>query len=696
MTPSSSQKVMACHLSRNAYLYIRQSTIRQVFENTESTQRQYALRERAIALGWSSDQIVVIDSDQGQSGASAADREGFQRLVSEVGLGRAGIVLGLEVSRLARNCSDWHRLLEICALSNTLILDEDGLYDPSHFNDRLLLGLKGTMSEAELHVLRARLRGGLLNKAQRGELHFALPVGLVYDARGRVVLDPDQQVQKALQVFFETYDRTGSTMATVKLFHQQGLLFPRRLRRGVHKGKLLWGPLGHNRALQTLHNPRYAGAFVYGRHKLVPSKRNKRPVVLPQDQWQVVLLDFHPGYIRWEQYQANLRRLRECANAYGNDRRKSPPGQGPALLQGLAACGKCGLRMTVRYNYRFGRMTPQYSCQREGIEHGKAFCQLIPGQDIDRAIGKILVELMTPASLEVAMAVQKELQDRLEEADRLRKQQVERARYETELAQHRYMQVDPRNRLVADALEAEWNEKLRDQREVEEQYEQQREADRALLNEESRRRILALTTDFPRLWNDPSVSDQQRKRMVRLLIEDVVLTKSDRIHVHIRFRGGAVRSLSLPLPKTAWELRLTPRETVQEIDRLLNNYTEGEIVEKLNQHGFRPGEAPRFNRTIVAQIRKDYHLKTRYERLRESGNLTQEELAKELKVSPQTVRTWRRYGLLQAYLYNDRNECLYEPPTGEMPKKSQGRKLSERRRFPKVSRRRPNGVQHAT
>ena len=688
---------MACHLSRNAYLYIRQSTIRQVFENTESTQRQYALRERAIALGWPSDQIVVIDSDQGQSGASAADREGFQRLVSEVGLGRAGIVLGLEVSRLARNCSDWHRLLEICALSNTLILDEDGLYDPSHFNDRLLLGLKGTMSEAELHVLHARLRGGLLNKAQRGELHFALPVGLVYDARGRVILDPDQQVQQALRVFFETYERTGSALATVKLFHQQGLLFPRRLRRGIHKGELLWGPLGHNRALHTLHNPRYAGAFVYGRHKIAQEAgRSKGPIVLPQDQWQVVLLDFHPGYIRWEQYQTNQRRLRECAQAHGKDRRKSPPGQGPALLQGLAACGRCGLRMTVHYNYRFGRITPQYVCQREGIEKGKPFCQVIPGQDIDRAIGDILVELMTPAGLEVAMAVQQELQDRLEEADRLRKQQVERAHYEAELSQHRYMQVDPRNRLVADALEAEWNERLRDQREVEEQYEQQRQADRSLLNEESRRRILALTTDFPRLWNDPSISDCQRKRMARLLIEDVVLTKNDQIHVHIRFRGGAVRSLLLPLPKTAWERRLTPKETVEEIDRLLNDYTEGEIVQQLNQRGFRSGESRKFNWAIVARIRKAYHLKSRYDRLREAGKLTQEEMAQILKVTPVTVRIWRKHGLLQAYPYNDQNECLYEPPGADAPAKSQGRKFSERRRFPEVARHLANEVQHAS
>jgi hypothetical protein len=341
-------------------------------------------------------------------------------------------------------------------------------------------------------------------------------------------------------------------------------------------------------------------------------------------------------------------------------------------------------------------VTPQYVCQCEGIEHGKPFCQAMPGRDIDRAIGDILVELMTPASLEVAMAVQKELQDRLEEADHLRKQQVERARYETELAQHRYMQVDPRNRLVADALEAAWNEKLRDQREVEEQYQQQRQADHGLLNEESRRRILALTTDLPRLWNDPSVSDGQRKRMVRLLIEDAVLTKSDQIHVHLRFRGGAVRSLSLPLPKTAWERRLTPKETIAEIDRLLNDYTEGEIAKQLNQRGFRSGESHKFNWTIVAGIRKAYHLKSRYDRLREAGKLTQEEMAEMLKVAPVTVRIWRKHGMLKAYPYNDRNECLYEPPGADAPAKSQGRKLSERRRFRQVARHPSHEVQHAT
>src|SRR5256885_15171881 len=267
MTGAAHQKVNAGHLKRNAYLYVRQSTLRQVFENTESTKRQYGLRQHAVALGWPVEQVIVIDTDQGQSGASAADREGFQRLVTEVSLRRAGIVLGLEVSRLARNSTDWHRLLEICALTDTLILDEDGVYDPAQFNDRLLLGLKGTMSEAELHVLKARLQGGILNKARRGELQSSLPVGFLYSPTNQPVLDPDQQVQESLRFFFDTFHRMGSATATIKGFHQQGVLFPRRLKKGPRKGDLVWAELTHSRALQVLHHPRYAGAFVYGRRR---------------------------------------------------------------------------------------------------------------------------------------------------------------------------------------------------------------------------------------------------------------------------------------------------------------------------------------------------------------------------------------------------------------------------------------------
>src|SRR6202047_2523702 len=265
MTSDTHQKGKTVHLQRNAYLYIRQPTLREVFENSESTKRQYALRQKAVALGWPEDRIIVLDSDLGQSGASGADREGFQRLVTEVSLGRAGIVLGLEVSRLARNSTDWHRLLEICALTDALILDEDGIYDPAHFNDRLLLGLKGTMSEAELHVLRARLQGGILNKARRGELPCPLPVGFLYSASNQPVLDPDQQVQESIRFFFDTFRSTGSAMATVKAFQKQGLQFPRRVRTGAHKGDLVWAALGHTQVLRILHNPRYTGAFVYGR-----------------------------------------------------------------------------------------------------------------------------------------------------------------------------------------------------------------------------------------------------------------------------------------------------------------------------------------------------------------------------------------------------------------------------------------------
>ena len=374
MSTETNQKVTASHLKRSAYLYVRQSTVRQVFENTESTQRQYALRQRAIALGWPSDRVIVIDSDLGQSGASAVDREGFQRLVAEVGMGRAGIVLGLEVSRLARNSTDWHRLLEICALTDTLILDEDGIYDPAHFNDRLLLGLKGTMSEAELHMLRARLRGGILNKARRGDLRCRLPVGLVYDTRGCVVFDPDKQVQETVRLLFQTFDRTGTLRATIKYFRKHGLLFPTQIVAGAQKGQLAWVPLSLGRASSAMHNPWYAGAYAYGR-----SRWRKQPdgrecyERLPQDQWQVLIRDAHPAYISWQEYERNAQRLRASAQALGFERNAGPPREGPALLQGRVVCGLCGSRMNVRYNIR-----------RNGIMMNK-LCMPRPGQALRRS-----------------------------------------------------------------------------------------------------------------------------------------------------------------------------------------------------------------------------------------------------------------------------------------------------------------------
>src|SRR3989442_546142 len=401
-------KIAATHLQRQAYLYIRQSTLRQVLENTESTKRQYALRERAVALGWPLDRVVVIDSDLGQSGADR-DRLGFQQLVAAVGMGEVGVVLGLEVSRLARNSSDWHRLLEICALTHTLILDEDGLYDPGHFNDRLLLGLKGTMSEAELHILKARLVGGVLNKAQRAELKVPLPVGLVYEEDQRVVLEPDQQVRQSLHVFFQSFERAGSAWATVQSFRRQGLKFPRRGQAGT--GPIAWQELTQSSALGTLHNPRYAGVFCFGRTRSWKDGEGKwHCQQVPREQWRFLKRDAHPGYISWEQFLANQDRLLQNHQARGGaERLAGPPREGPALLQGLVLCGKCGRSMTVRYHYRSGRPSPDYLCQNDSVEQGKPVCQHVPGAGLDEAVGALLVESVTPLALEAALNVQQEV-----------------------------------------------------------------------------------------------------------------------------------------------------------------------------------------------------------------------------------------------------------------------------------------------
>ena len=445
------QKVTAQHLARNAYLYVRQSTPRQVMENRESTQRQYALRERAHALGWPIEQVIVIDSDLGQSSAER-DRAGFKTLVGEVSLGNAGIVLAIEVSRLARRFSEWHQLIELCALSDTLILDEDGIYDPNLFNDRLVIGLKAQASEVELHYLKSRMQGGLRNAARRGDLKLPLPIGLAYDPLDRVVLDPDAQIRNSLTLLFATFARTGSALATVKDFRARGLLLPRRVRNGVNKGTVLWMELTHSRTLQILHNPRYAGAFVFGRMR---TRRQPDGRVaynrVPLAEVEVLLRDQHEGYISWERFEANQQRLADNATSGGGKRR--PPREGPALLQGLAICGRCGQPMTVRYHSRKTTLVPDYLCQGHGIEHGVRRCQHVPGGEIDRAIGALLVELMAPAALEVVLEVQKAVETRVEEIDAWHDQRVQRAREEADLARQRFMNTHPDHRIVADTLE---------------------------------------------------------------------------------------------------------------------------------------------------------------------------------------------------------------------------------------------------
>lgn len=443
-----------------------------------------------------------------------------------------------------------------------------------------------------------------------------------------------------------------------------------------------------------LHNPRYAGAFVHGRSRIIKnaegqSKQRKLP---HQEDWQILIPDVHEGYISWEQFQQNQQRLRQNAQALGSDRRQSPPGEGPALLQGLLVCGLCGDRMTVRYHHYGGRRIPTYMCQREGIEHAKQICQQVPGRAVDEAMGTLLLEKLTPVTLDMALAVQQELEARQEEGDALRRQQVQRAVYEAESARARYMEVDPKNRLVADTLEGDWNEKLTAAQAAEQWYQQQREVERARLDDKAREEILSLATDFPRLWRDEKTSDQDRKRMMRLLVEDVTLILEAKVVAKIRFKGGATQTLRLDRPLRSWEVRQTSPEVIEQIDRLLNECTDVEIAKRLNADGFKSGTGLRFIGRLVARIRRHYKLKSRYDRLREAGMLTQKEIASQLEIHPCTVHDWRRHGLVVGHPYNDKNECLYEPVGDAAPTKQHGIKLTDPRRFPNVVSDRTNEV----
>ena len=680
MNADTANKVSAGHLARTAYLYVRQSTLRQVLTNTESATRQYALRQRAIAMGWAAEQIVVIDCDQGQSGSSAVDREGFQRLAAEVGMGRAGIVLGLEVSRLARNNADWHRLLELCALGATLICDEDGLYDPCEFNDRLLLGLKGTMSEAELHFIRARLRGGIISKAKRGELVVGLPVGFVYDPSGQVALDPDAGVQHAIGHLFATFARTGSARAVVQTFAAEGLPFPLRVRSGPAKGELAWEPLRHWRVLRTLHNPRYAGAFFFGRHRWRAAPGGKTTMELqPRDQWTALIPDAHPGYITWEAFETNQTQLLSNAQAHGAERATGPAREGAALLQGLAICGRCGRRMTVRYHTRRHVEIPDYQCMASSISAGMSPCLRVPGAGIDNSIAALILDTLTPVALEVALSVQAEIDNRTDEADRLRQAHVERARHHADVARRRYLSVDPDNRLVADTLEADWNNALRQLRDAQDDCDRAAQAATAVTDEQ-RTKIRALATNFPALWRDPATPQRERKRMIRLLIEDVTIDRADVIHLHVRFKGGQTTSLTSPIPPTGWQARQTNADTYALLDQLLDTHTDSQVADVLNQAGHHSGTGQPFTGRIVIDLRRNNQLPSRRHRLRAAGKLTIPEIAQQLGVSTSTIKAWHRAGLLTSHRVDDRNTRLFDPPIPGDPRlvKRQGSSLKRR------------------
>jgi DNA invertase Pin-like site-specific DNA recombinase len=654
----STHKIRPEHLARQALTYVRQSTLIQVRENTGSTARQYDLVQRALDLGWTREQIIVIDQDQGLSGASAAGRDGFQFLVAEVGLGHAGAVLSLEASRLARSCSDWYRLIEICALTDTLVIDEEGVYDPGQYNDRLLLGFKGTMSEAELHWLRNRLLGGRLQKAQKGQLRFCLPTGLVYDPTGQVTLDPDEQVQQAVRLVFELFNELGSGLAVVRHFATHKLLFPTRLWGGDRDGELVWHPLRHSRVLAILHNPAYASAYVYGRTKTrtqlsaeAPHIRRRRTPQVKCDDWPIVLHDAHPGYITWEQFLRNQQRLDDNRTFRPGDRRGAVR-EGAALLQGIALCGCCGRRMAVRY---LDDGTPCYDCNQVRTQLAGKTCQSIRGDGVDEAVARALLEAMQPAQLEVSMAALEQIEVRARQIDRQWQLRIERAHYEADLARRRFFAVEPENRLVARSLERNWNEKLAEIQHLERECAALPRPTALLANPQERQRILALAQDLPLVWHSPTTTHTERKRLLRFLVKDVTLTKRETtIHIGIRWQTEALTELDIPRSKMVFEARCTDPVLVNRVRELAPTHTDRRIATLLNQEGFTSGAGGSFTDVKVRWIRHAYDVPTGCPELpaacpegrRGDGRYSARAAAELLNVNASTVAAWCRSGRL--------------------------------------------------
>src|SRR6266498_1113868 len=435
-----------------------------------------------------------------------------------------------------------------------------------------------------------------------------------------------------------------------------------------------YGPLQHSRVLQVLHNPRYAGAFFYGRHTHRIGPGGKPTIhLLPREQWTVLITDAHPGYLSFAEFEANQARLAELAAARGTDRRASPPREGPALLQGLIVCGRCGTRMTVRYHTRADGQVPEYVCQAEGIRHGTPICQRIPGVTVDAAVARLLVDTLTPLAIQAALTVAEELVDRADQADRIRAAAVERARYQADLARRRYLAVDPQNRLVADSLEADWNTALRELADATDAYQHATQAGTGQLSATQRQRITQLATDFPALWNDPATPQRERKRLIRLLISDVTLTRTDQITAHVRLRGGQDHSLHLPIPLAAWQLRQTPPEVVSAIDQLLDDHTDAQIATILSSRGLVSGTGQPLHARLIGQIRTHYQLPSHPQRLRDAGLLSLAEIARRLAIHPNTVKKWRNDGLLTGRLANDKGEYLYQLPGPDLVRPRTGR-----------------------
>ena len=639
---NAERKITGAHLERLALVYLRQSSMAQVRFNVRSTERQYALAEEAARLGWAGERIVVIDGDLGISGRDTHARAGYKELVARVCLGEVGAVFGLEVSRLARSNADLQRLLEFCGLTDTLVVDADGVYDPHDFNDRLLLGLKAQMSEAELHIITSRLQGAKRAAAERGELRFPLPVGYVYDDEGQTVIDPDQEVQAAIADLFCAFEQTGSAYGVVGAFKDRR--FPKRAYGGAWAGELRWGELTHPRVLGVLANPCYAGAYVFGRYR---SRRAVRPdgtittkiVELPRPEWPVLIQQHHPGYIGWETYLANERRL--AANDTRSGHR--PPREGHALCQGIVRCGACGRSMGTLHR----REGSYYDCGHARADHDNTpACRSVKAAVVDQLVTRRLLDAVAPGEIALALAAADQVADRRTRATRAVELRVERARYDAIRAERAFHACEPDNRLVARSLETRWEAKLHELAEAEAELAEHN----APAPEPSREQLEQLARDVPALWAADTTSDKDRKRLLRALIADVTITSkpdSRELRVGIRWRSGAAEQHTIQRPKTRAEVTRTPPEAVELTRRLAATQTNAQIAEQLNAAGLATSSGRAFAAEHVQWIRWRHKIPypTTWAR---DGEVTVGELAHTLGVSDGTVYDWIRAGKLTA------------------------------------------------
>jgi DNA invertase Pin-like site-specific DNA recombinase len=650
---SERSKLTSSHLRRHAFVYLRQSSQAQLERNAESTDRQYQLVTRAIELGFAREQVVVIDEDLGISGSGLSERSGFARLTAEVALGHAGLVLGLEVSRLARNNADWYRLLDLCGVTDTVIGDADGLYHPGAFNDRLLLGLKGTMSEAELHVLRARLQGGIRNKAARGELRKALPVGLVWgEADGEILLDPDEAIRGAIHVIFERFAELGSVRQVWLWMRREQLRFP--MRRFAY-GEIQWAVPTYHQLHSVLDSPVYAGAYAFGktrRERYVDEHGQTRQRMrrLPQAEWGVLIWEHHPGYIDKATFDANRARIqantRPRAHQAGGAVR-----EGSALLQGIAVCGRCGRKLNVAYDGARGHTRPVYQCPgRILVENRGSWCMRVGGMQIDQAVTGALLAALTPAGVKAALRAAEALEADHDAALEQWRLQVEQARYQADRAERRYRQVEPEHRLVARGLERDWETALGALAEAEAELTLREQQQPRALTDREREQLLALGADLGRVWAAPTTSDRDRKQLLRTLIDEVTLDvqrEQDRATVTIRWRGGAITELAVPLPRHQPTIR-TDEDTIALLTRLTAHYDDATIAGILNRQDRRSATGQRFTAQIVSSLRNHYKI-PRFQPPNEPPDgelLPVSKAAEELGVAASTIFRWLQTGFV--------------------------------------------------